>query len=109
MIVVKTREPLDRSTFEQRAEQAETLEAADRAAEAGRSMPARVDRWFAESNFHHNEFADLGRLVELKRAARPDDQRGAADAQRGGDDRADRPHGPRRADGEVPARSTSCW
>jgi hypothetical protein len=29
-------------------------------------VPARVDRWFAESNFHHAEFADLARLVELK-------------------------------------------
>ncbi len=66
VIVVKTREPLVRSAFEQRAEQAETLEAADRAAEAGRSIPARVERWFAESNYHHNEFADIGRLVALK-------------------------------------------
>ncbi len=31
-----------------------------------RSLPARVDRWFAESTFHHREFADLRRLVELK-------------------------------------------
>jgi nucleotide-binding universal stress UspA family protein len=66
VIVVKTKEPITRATFEKRAEQAETLEAADRAAHAGRSIPARVDRWFAESNFHHGEFADLGRLVELK-------------------------------------------
>jgi nucleotide-binding universal stress UspA family protein len=66
VIVVKTKEPLTRSSFEQRSEQAETLEAADRAAEAGRSVTARVDRWFAESNFDHAEFADLARLVELK-------------------------------------------
>ena len=66
VIVVKTREPINRQTFEQRAEQAETLEAADRAAELGRSITARVDRWFAESNFHHSEFADLSRLVALK-------------------------------------------
>ena len=66
VIVVKTREPISRQTFEQRAEQAETLEAADRAAEQGRSITARVDRWFAESNYHHSEFADLARLVELK-------------------------------------------
>ena len=66
VIVVKTREPLARSAFEQRAEQAETLEAADRAAEAARSIPARVERWFAESNYHHNEFGDIGRLVALK-------------------------------------------
>jgi len=66
VIVVKTRDPISRATFEQRAEQAETLEAADRAAERGRSIAARVDRWFAESNYHHSEFSDLGRLVALK-------------------------------------------
>jgi nucleotide-binding universal stress UspA family protein len=66
VLVVKTREPLSRSTFEQRASQAETLEAADKAAEFGRSVAARVERWFAESNYHHQEFADIGRLVELK-------------------------------------------
>jgi nucleotide-binding universal stress UspA family protein len=66
VIVVKTREPISKHTFEQRAQQAETLEAADRAAEAGRSVTARVDRWFAESNFHHLEFADLKRLCALK-------------------------------------------
>ncbi|MBA2253638.1 MAG: glucosyl-3-phosphoglycerate synthase [Chloroflexi bacterium] len=66
VIVVKTRDPIPPKAFEQRAQQAETLEAADRAAEAGRSVPARVDRWFAESNFHHSEFADLKRLVALK-------------------------------------------
>ncbi|HEY7600505.1 MAG TPA: glucosyl-3-phosphoglycerate synthase, partial [Candidatus Limnocylindrales bacterium] len=66
VIVVKTKEPISRATFERRAEQAETLEAADRAAESGRSITAQVDRWFAESNYHHAEFADLGRLVELK-------------------------------------------
>jgi glucosyl-3-phosphoglycerate synthase len=66
VIVVKTREQIGHHTFEQRAEQAETLEAADRAAEQGRSIAARVDRWFAESNYHHSEFSDLGRLVALK-------------------------------------------
>lgn len=66
VIVVKTKEPLSRTTFEQRAAQAETLEAAERAAREARSIPARVDRWFAESNYTHLEFADLGRLVDLK-------------------------------------------
>lgn len=66
VIVVKTREPIGHHMFEQRAEQAETLEAADRAAEQGRSIAARVDRWFAESNYHHSEFSDVGRLVALK-------------------------------------------
>jgi len=66
VIVVKTREQLSHTSFEERATMAETLEAADRAAEAGRSIPARVERWFAESNYHHSEFGDLGRLVALK-------------------------------------------
>ena len=29
-------------------------------------MPAKVERWFGESNFHHAEFVDLRRLVALK-------------------------------------------
>jgi nucleotide-binding universal stress UspA family protein len=66
VIVVKTKEQLTSSTFERRAAQAETLEAADKAAEVGRSIPARVDRWFAESSYHHAEFSDLSRLVSLK-------------------------------------------
>jgi hypothetical protein len=66
VIVVKTKEPLSRTNFDRRARQAETLEAADRAAEESRSVAARVDRWFAESNFHHREFDDLARLVQLK-------------------------------------------
>jgi glucosyl-3-phosphoglycerate synthase len=66
VIVVRTREQPSRSLFEERAAQAETLEAAERAAEAGRSVPAKVDRWFAESSFHHSEFSDLKRLVALK-------------------------------------------
>lgn len=66
VIVVKTREALERHTFEQLAARAETLAAADRAAEEGRAVPIRVERWFGEANFHHSEFADLRRLVQLK-------------------------------------------
>ncbi|MBA2718144.1 MAG: glucosyl-3-phosphoglycerate synthase [Chloroflexi bacterium] len=66
VIVVKTREVIGRSTFEQLAARAETLAAADRAAEEARAVPVRVERWFGESNFHHGEFADLRRLVQLK-------------------------------------------
>ena len=66
VIVVKTREAPSRAVFEQRAAQAETLEAAERAAAVAASVPARVDRWFAESNFSHQEFGDLGRLTALK-------------------------------------------
>jgi glucosyl-3-phosphoglycerate synthase len=66
VVVVKTRELIGRQTFEQLAQRAETLAAADRAAEEIRAVPARVERWFGESNFHHSEFADLRRLVQLK-------------------------------------------
>jgi glucosyl-3-phosphoglycerate synthase len=66
VVVVKTREAIGRQTFEQLAQKAETLAAADRAAEEARAVPARVDRWFAEANFHHREFGDLERLVALK-------------------------------------------
>lgn len=66
VIVVRTRDVPSSQTFEQRAAQAETMEAAERAAATGRSVPARVDRWFAESSFHHQEFGDLQRLMALK-------------------------------------------
>ncbi|MEO8274446.1 MAG: glucosyl-3-phosphoglycerate synthase, partial [Chloroflexota bacterium] len=66
VVVVKTRETIGRQTFEQLAAKAESLIAADRAAEESRAVPARVERWFGESNFHHAEFADLRRLVQLK-------------------------------------------
>src|SRR4029453_14103715 len=56
----------ERATFDQLAARAETLAAADRAAEEARAIPVRVERWFGESNFHHAEFADLRRLVTLK-------------------------------------------
>jgi nucleotide-binding universal stress UspA family protein len=66
VVVVKTHEIIGRQTFEQLAAKAETLAAADRAAEESRAVPARVERWFGESNFHHAEFADLRRLTQLK-------------------------------------------
>jgi nucleotide-binding universal stress UspA family protein len=66
VVVVRTRETIGRQTFEQLAQKAETLVAADRAAEEAQAVPARVERWFGESNFHHAEFADLRRLVQLK-------------------------------------------
>lgn len=66
VVVVKTRETIGRQTFEQLATKAESLVAADRAAEESRAVPARVERWFGESNFHHAEFADMRRLVQLK-------------------------------------------
>lgn len=66
VVIVRTREPIGRGTFEQLAARAETLAAADRAAEEARAIPTRVDRWFGEANFHHGEFSDLRRLVALK-------------------------------------------
>lgn len=66
VVVVKTRESIGRQTFEQLAQRAETLAAADRAADEARAVPIRVERWFGEANFHHAEFADLRRLVQLK-------------------------------------------
>ena len=66
VVVVKTRQAPTRAAFEHAARQAETLESVDRAAEERRSAAARVDRWFAESNYHHAEFGDLQRLVALK-------------------------------------------
>ncbi|HYH93821.1 MAG TPA: universal stress protein [Candidatus Saccharimonadales bacterium] len=65
VVVVKTRETIGGATFESLASKAETLAAADRAAEEARAVPARVERWFGESNFHHAEFGDLRRLVQL--------------------------------------------
>ncbi|HTK44736.1 MAG TPA: glucosyl-3-phosphoglycerate synthase [Patescibacteria group bacterium] len=66
VVVVKTRETIGRQTFEQLATRAESLAAADRAAEESRAVPTRVERWFGESNFHHAEFSDLRRLTQLK-------------------------------------------
>jgi glucosyl-3-phosphoglycerate synthase len=66
VVVVKTREAIAGATFDALASKAETLAAADRAAEEARAVPTRVERWFGESNFHHAEFADLRRLVLLK-------------------------------------------
>ena len=67
VIVVKTRETISSETFEKLEQRAESLAAAERAAFEARALPLRVDRWFGESNFHHREFGDLDRLVDLKR------------------------------------------
>ena len=48
VIVVRTRDVPTPATFDARANVDKSLEAADKAAEALRSLPARVDRWFAE-------------------------------------------------------------
>jgi nucleotide-binding universal stress UspA family protein len=69
VIVVKTREAIGAAVFAQLAERAESLAAAEKAANDSRAVPLRVERWFGESNFHHREFADLDRLVRLKEQA----------------------------------------
>jgi len=69
VIIVKTREEIGRETFEKLEQRAETLAAAERAANESRALPLLVDRWFGESNFHHREFRDLDRLVALKQQA----------------------------------------
>ena len=69
VIVVKTAEPIGKATFERLETLAETLAAAERAANESRAVPLRVERWFGESNFHHREFGDLERLVHLKEQA----------------------------------------
>ena len=75
VIVVKTREPIGRQTFEQRAQQAETPGRRRPRRRGVARVPARVDRWFAESNFHHSEFADLAPAAYAQGEAGPDDQR----------------------------------
>jgi glucosyl-3-phosphoglycerate synthase len=69
VIVVKTGEPIGKATFERLETLAETLAAAERAANESRAVPKRVERWFGESNFHHREFGDLDRLCHLKEQA----------------------------------------
>jgi nucleotide-binding universal stress UspA family protein len=69
VIVVKTREAISEATFQRLEQWPESLAAAERAASEQRAIPARVERWFGESNFHHREFRDLDRLVLLKEKA----------------------------------------
>jgi nucleotide-binding universal stress UspA family protein len=69
VIVVKTREAIGAAVFDKLAQRAESLAAAEKAANDSRAVPLRVERWFGESNFHHREFADLDRLVRLKENA----------------------------------------
>ncbi len=66
VMVVRTRDDVPAETFDTLAASPGTLAAVDRAAEELGAIPRRVDRWFAESNYHHGEFADLRRLVDQK-------------------------------------------
>jgi nucleotide-binding universal stress UspA family protein len=66
VIVVKTRQKLGLSTFEELRAAEGTLAAADAYAERSRSLPNIVDKWFAENTFHAHEFSDIRKLVGMK-------------------------------------------
>jgi len=66
VIVVKTKQRLGLSTFDELRSAEGTLAAADAYVERSRSLPTIVDRWFAENTFHAAEFREIGKLVELK-------------------------------------------
>ena len=66
VIVVKTKQQLGLSTFDELRSAEGTLAAADAYVEESHSLPTVVDRWFAENTFHASEFKDIKRLVELK-------------------------------------------
>ena len=66
VIVVKTKQELAVSLFDDLRAAEGTLAAADAFVEDGRALPTVVDRWFAENTFHASEFRDVAKLVELK-------------------------------------------
>ena len=66
VIVVKTKQELAVSLFDELRAAEGTLAAADAFVEDGRALPTVVDRWFAENTFHASEFRDVAKLVELK-------------------------------------------
>ena len=66
VIVVKTKQALRVSTFDELRTAEGSLPAADAYAERSRSLPSLVDRWFAENSFHAHEFSDIRKLVALK-------------------------------------------
>jgi glucosyl-3-phosphoglycerate synthase len=66
VIVVKTKQELAVTLFDDLRAAEGTLAAADAFVEDGRALPTVVDRWFAENTFHASEFRDVARLVELK-------------------------------------------
>ncbi|MEX2137220.1 MAG: glucosyl-3-phosphoglycerate synthase [Chloroflexota bacterium] len=66
VMVVKTKQELAVSLFDELRAAEGTLAAADAFVEDGRALPTVVDRWFAENTFHASEFRDVAKLVELK-------------------------------------------
>jgi len=66
VIVVKTKQRLGLSTFDELRSADGTLAAADAYVERSRALPTVVDRWFAENTFHAGEFRAVAKLVDLK-------------------------------------------
>jgi len=66
VIVVKTKQELAVSLFDELRAAEGTLAAADAFVDDGRALPTVVDRWFAENTFHASEFREVSKLVELK-------------------------------------------
>ena len=66
VIVVKTKQQIAVTTFDDLRAAEGTLAAADAYAERSHSLPTMVDRWFAENTFHASEFREVAKLVELK-------------------------------------------
>ena len=66
VIVVKTKQRLALTTFDDLRAAEGTLAAADAYVEHSRSLPTIVDRWFAENTFHASEFREVAKLVDLK-------------------------------------------
>ncbi|MEX0710498.1 MAG: glucosyl-3-phosphoglycerate synthase [Chloroflexota bacterium] len=66
VIVVKTKQRLGLSTFDELRSAEGTLAAADAYVERSRALPTVVDRWFAENTFHAGEFRAVAKLVDLK-------------------------------------------
>ncbi|MEO8251758.1 MAG: glucosyl-3-phosphoglycerate synthase [Chloroflexota bacterium] len=66
VIVVKTKQQVASTTFDDLRAAEGTLAAADAFVEDSTSLPSVVDRWFAENTFHASEFRDVAKLVDLK-------------------------------------------
>jgi glucosyl-3-phosphoglycerate synthase len=69
VIVVKTKQTLGTSTFDELRAAEGTLAHADAYAERSHALPSVVDKWFAENTFHAGEFSDARKLVALKEKA----------------------------------------
>lgn len=61
LLIVKTREPADFAHYLQSSGIAVSQDI------PVQNLSQMVDKWFAENTFHSREFADIGKLVEMKR------------------------------------------